>query len=1053
MDRRTYSVSLYEQFYIFFPDENAANNSHRMHKIRGMYRTFLDNYNAGKGFGVVVKIGNAGKPYYKLYTESYTFTADKKYDRDNKSTVIGFMVNGYKPISQEDTLDNSVRRVLVKGVLPENICVLGKNKPISVNGFGKFLAYIDRNALSYKFPDKEDNLNRRQELSEKVSFLLRQKDIITAKKEYDRNFLKSLKYSKWNSTGESRQDGIVKAFQILNSDTDSWQRFNTGAKVAFSTREKITSQEEKELTKGTILLKNGTELLVKINNLTQVNIPQSGYILELLGPDYGYKLSALGSLEKGESVNSHLLDILVQNKTMPVKRHVKYEKPEDVDALTESQKLAIQRALEVDDFLLVQGPPGTGKTTIITEMIREFVKSGQRVLVCSQNNLAVDNVIEKCNEREMLCLRLGNEENIRLDSVKQLLPRYITEQIEKEIMAESQTKAADYLNEIKAEILMLKKTYNNALLLCNAVEDFVSLSRTLRMISESLDKHNIYAALLGKKKLFDIRNNLKHGLQFVSQYQYILIELVKKRKTSVNKAYLKEKERLLDDLFESLTILQKHIIDNRRRFTLILRQQRQEIISEIESVISKRDKIYSAWFALGEYEGNPLYRWRKMPSETEENMAAYLLEYPYYIEQVYNNASARLRVFNKVLANWVNELEQDQSSFEATLLRIVKIIGATCIGVQTNPHFKNVEYDVAIVDEAGQIPMENLLVPLVKAKKIILIGDHMQLPPMGEQDFCEYIKKEKVFDKNEHFEDINDIPLFIDKNYSQSLFERLFRDFQKDGNTNNIVVLDQQFRMHPIIAGFIKDFFYEGKYHSDFVRPENKRIEIGGFRHNIYFFDTSSSKEKAESRENTSYFNDYEAKICAVILCKIISDLLMDAALPDKHRKYGRVLDVNHLTCDIGVITAYSPQIKKIREYTREYLTGSQSIAELKNPFFKDNKGKLDDLVNNLAIETLDSFQGRDNQIILYSFVRSHLDHQKGGIGFLNEVRRLNVMITRAKSLLIMVGDANTLVSSKKPTVHDPKHSAGWYFNHLINYNGTHRIQADDIEKVKLYHD
>ena len=81
------------------------------------------------------------------------------------------------------------------------------------------------------------------------------------------------------------------------------------------------------------------------------------------------------------------------------------------------------------------------------------------------------------------------------------------------------------------------------------------------------------------------------------------------------------------------------------------------------------------------------------------------------------------------------------------------------------------------------------------------------------------------------------------------------------------------------------------------------------------------------------------------------------------------------------------------------------------------------------------------------------MDHQKGGIGFLNEVRRLNVMMTRAKSLLIMVGDANTLISSKKPTVHDPDHTAGWYFDNLIHYKGMHRIKADTVEKVKQYND
>ena len=169
MDRKTYIVSTNEQFYIFFPDENAFDNQGRINRIRGMYRAFLDTFNAEKGFGVVVKIGNDGRPYYRLFTESYSFAANKKCDRDDKNTAIGFMVNSFKPVSQEDTLDSSVRRVLVTGVLTENICVLGKNRPIDRNGFGKFLAYIERNALSYKHPDREDIVIKRQEAAEKIA--------------------------------------------------------------------------------------------------------------------------------------------------------------------------------------------------------------------------------------------------------------------------------------------------------------------------------------------------------------------------------------------------------------------------------------------------------------------------------------------------------------------------------------------------------------------------------------------------------------------------------------------------------------------------------------------------------------------------------------------------------------------------------------------------------------------------------------------------------------------------------------------------------------------
>ena len=79
----------------------------------------------------------------------------------------------------------------------------------------------------------------------------------------------------------------------------------------------------------------------------------------------------------------------------------------------------------------------------------------------------------------------------------------------------------------------------------------------------------------------------------------------------------------------------------------------------------------------------------------------------------------------------------------------------------------------------------------------------------------------------------------------------------------------------------------------------------------------------------------------------------------------------------------------------------------------------------------MDSFQGRDNEIILFSMTRSN---QKGKIGFLKDVRRLNVAMTRAKSMLIMVGDSTTLLSCQQACEHDKTITAASVYEKLVKY-------------------
>ena len=90
-------------------------------------------------------------------------------------------------------------------------------------------------------------------------------------------------------------------------------------------------------------------------------------------------------------------------------------------------------AMNTEDFMLVQGPPGTGKTEIIVTMLKLLVDQGKKVLISSKNNLAVDNVLEKCIDKGLKCIRLGRPETVKIDKVKNVLVDVYVLALQKEI--------------------------------------------------------------------------------------------------------------------------------------------------------------------------------------------------------------------------------------------------------------------------------------------------------------------------------------------------------------------------------------------------------------------------------------------------------------------------------------------------------------------------------------------------------------------------------------------------------------------------------------------
>ncbi|KAI2483897.1 SEN1 N multi-domain protein [Pyrenophora tritici-repentis] len=202
--------------------------------------------------------------------------------------------------------------------------------------------------------------------------------------------------------------------------------------------------------------------------------------------------------------------------------------------------------------------------------------------------------------------------------------------------------------------------------------------------------------------------------------------------------------------------------------------------------------------------------------------------------------------------------------------------------------------------------------------------------------------------------------------YAQSLFMRM-----QQNHPNDVHLLDVQYRMHPEISQFPSQTFYDGKLldggdmASVRKQPWHQSSLLGPYR----FFDVKGQQQKATSGK--SLMNIAEINVALQLYHRLTSDF------PNYNFK-GK----------IGIITPYKSQLYEIKER------------------FKRTYGQT--IVEDIDFNTTDAFQGRENEIIIFSCVRAN-----GGIGFLDDVRRMNVGLTRAKSSLWVLGDSTSLQSGE----------------------------------------
>ena len=293
----------------------------------------------------------------------------------------------------------------------------------------------------------------------------------------------------------------------------------------------------------------------------------------------------------------------------------------------------------------------------------------------------------------------------------------------------------------------------------------------------------------------------------------------------------------------------------------------------------------------------------------------------------------------------------------------------TCIGIGMNWAMKRsgIHFDTIIIDEAGKANLAETTVPMELGDKFILVGDNKQLPPyMDKEEISEFILKDPT--KN-----------LSQKDVENAIRTSLFEDFLQDKQfpQESKILLNYQYRMNPEIGEYISDLFYDGQLNNG-IGTENQVCQLDNFPDAVTFIDTST-KKLDDNGDNVAFekgdgisgwYNPYEIQI------------IQSNILPNLVR--AKISDPN---ISIGIITPY----RKQRLYLLDMLKNTQ--------------------LNN-CVHTIDSIQGTEFDIVVVSLVRAFdTTARYKKVGFLDDMRRLNVALSRAKKKLIIIGNLDTLTN------------------------------------------
>jgi hypothetical protein len=713
-------------------------------------------------------------------------------------------------------------------------------------------------------------------------------------------------------------------------------------------------------------------------------------------PDKGYLFASLGGdskrLQRRDDAEARIrnavspmpqLGLLLEN--MPVQRS-RYKKHKPISA--QSRKLfsgeptrrqieALDVALNTPDIALIQGPPGTGKTQVIAALQAQLAKidenegpqTGQILLTSYQH----DAVVQAASRTEVFGLpainlsrRKGREVGDGFEAWRIETAQVVRAKLE-QLDGSQYSLLMQLRQRVWAHMQQMAKPEDSAVLLSDVERDFGDrLSAQLRSSINSR---------IGELRRIDINvnddgeNDL--ALKAVRGLRTMSVAFSDDGPVQAYKALsrLKRSGMLTEDENNLLTQASEWESEAPPPFLENLDRLKINLLNRLASS-----------------------RASKRPDFNDEVTRTLLAESVGELDKVLRGSRSGAAA---AINDYLSSIENDPDGIRRALAEYTVVLATTCQQADSDAirDAKNDSpvFESVIIDEAARANPLDLLIPMAMARRrIVLVGDHRQLPQILDEEVQRVIQTDR---DNQDFGSLK-----------ESLFERLFRNLKEremqDG-VKRTVTLDTQYRMHPTLGAFVSRYFYE-----TFGDPEIKPgKDASQFSHALpVYADRVAAwisvpcERGREKRVGRSFSRETEAVAVAKELVRLIE------ASPDM---------------SIGIVSFYSAQIAEIwRQLEKIGIAvrdenGFRIIQKYR--YATDQSGRQTDRVQ---IGTVDSFQGKEFDVVILSLTRSNdfratADEDKlhRKYGFLTLINRLCVAMSRQRRLLIVVGDEKMVES------------------------------------------
>ena len=714
------------------------------------------------------------------------------------------------------------------------------------------------------------------------------------------------------------------------------------------------------------------------------DIPSSHYLFIILSisgdkVQIERRMKARKLILEGRSANPYLGLLIEENGEIPnIQRIPKKLKPltpfvkEKIfkHDPTERQKKAIDIALNTPDIVLIQGPPGTGKTTVITAILERLNEEHDKthsirgqILVSGFQHDAVENIISRLSINALPAVKFGG---------KASASNFSEDQTSKKI------------EEWRKRLVGKIRSRNPQ----------ISKTEEQRKLSDFFVLYSISPSLLHARNLLQLILDLPRSIltKALSDKTTTLLKQLKKNDVSIHHEKLRvirslrlSKNAFLDDGCERAFDFLEYFDDQLNATERLLLKQAAQWKKQRKLDFLHELKILKKKF-IEQYISKPHFSIEK----PREDILGLIAE----VSQQLDREKNRENKHNRILADFLHELENNPHGVREAIEDYNYIFAATTQQAEgkairrAKKKYKDDSpiYDTVIIDEAARVSPRDLLIPLSQAeKRIILVGDHRQLPHLIDDEVV------KSLDSDE-----ND---FVEKSMFEYLFKRL-KALEKQDRIKRTITLDAQFRTHPLLGDFCSQNFYE-QYGEAYRSPLPEHYFSQELSHtkgkSALWLNVPNSKGQ-EGKAGFSRKREAEAEAIARQLSEWIDS------------EAGKMLS-------FGVISFYKAQVNAVFKALSKY-----NITEYSNGSWRCKKSyqSLTNDEERLRIGTVDSFQGMEFDVVFLSMVRTqNLEKlrawqnrenndekiKRGVFGHLMSENRLCVSMSRQKKVLVMVGD------------------------------------------------